>query len=119
MFPFAKKLRIPIFILSTMFLAHAHADYAIPGCEDAWNSIDKAKKLKDLQALIVTDCSILYRMGWRLPIDKNKGGTDNPDVCGKAWHSLETADQLEHVKFMVLHNCPVFYRKAWVIPPPR
>ncbi|MEJ2633517.1 MAG: hypothetical protein P8011_16230 [Acidihalobacter sp.] len=88
-------------------------DFAIPGCEKAWNEIAMTDDLYDLRTLIKNNCSNLYREGWRLPVT---GGNDIPDACGSAWTNLKRDNQLRNVKFMVTHNCPVFYRKGWTIP---
>jgi len=100
-----------------LFSSGSRADYAIPGCERAWESIAKAKGLSDLKTLVINDCAVLYKEGWRLPIKNNKGGTDNAGVCNPAWNNLESKKQLDNVRFMITHNCPVFYRHGWVIPP--
>lgn len=93
------------------------ADFAVPGCERAWTIIDVNKGLPALRTLISNDCAQLYQSGWRLPINANKGGVDNPELCGPAWAELEKAELLEQVEFTVTHNCPVFYRHGWIVPP--
>ena len=100
-----------------VFSSGTRADYAIPGCETAWDSIAKAKVIKDLKALVVNDCSVMYQKGWRLPINQNKGGINNPELCEPAWSNLEVNKQLDNTKFIITHNCPVLYRHEWVIPP--
>ena len=100
-----------------MFSSGSRADYAIPGCEKAWESIVDAKGLKDLKVLVINDCSVLYKEGWRLPINKNKGGQNKPEICIPSWNNLKNKKQLDSVRFMITHNCPVFYRHRWVIPP--
>jgi hypothetical protein len=101
----------------TTLSSGSRADYAIPGCERAWDSIARANGLKELKTLVVNDCSIMYQKGWRLPINKNKGGVNNPELCDSAWNNLDANKQLDNTKFMITHNCPVFYRHDWVIPP--
>ena len=87
----------------------AYAQYAIPGCENAWNSINAVGRINALAVLIRNDCAVLHRKGWRLG-----GGNARQDVCTPAWNALVKAGQVTNVKFMVTHNCPVFYRKGWV-----
>lgn len=92
-------------------------DFAIPGCERAWKSIDNAKTLNDLKILIVNNCSELYEQGWRLTDKRFKRKVINPELCKESWNKLQDAKQLDKVKFMVLHNCPVLYRHGWIVPP--
>lgn len=100
-----------------IFTSGSRADYAIPGCENAWNAIVSAKAIKDMETLVVNNCSSMYKNGWRLPININKDSETSPEQCIAAWNNLETSKQLDNAKFMVTHNCPVFYRHKWVIPP--
>lgn len=104
-------------LLISISINSAMADFAIPGCEDAWDAIVKAGNRDDLKTLVVNDCAILYRRGWRLPIHANKAGNVKPDICGPAWNNLSKREQQDNARFMVTHNCPVFYRKGWVLPP--
>ena len=100
-----------------LFSQGSRSDFAIPGCEMAWDDIDSAGVLDDFKAVIVNDCSNLYAQGWRLPIRNNQGGTVYPQVCKPAWKRIRDAGKLDSAKFMVTHNCPVFYRNKWIIPP--
>ena len=85
----------------------AYAQYAIPGCENAWNSINAVGRINALAVLIRNDCAVLHRKGWRLG-----GGNARQDVCTPAWNALVKAGQVTNVEFMVTHNCPVFIAKA-------
>ena len=87
----------------------AVAQYAIPGCEKAWNAISAVGQLDALGVLIENDCAVLYRKGWRLG-----RGAVSKDQCAPAWNALFNSGQENNLKFMVTHNCPVFYRKGWV-----
>lgn len=117
--------RLIFILISTMLVTQSCAlfskgsrsDFAIPGCEKAWTDITKAGVQKDLETLVVNDCSVMYQQGWRLPINNNTGGATMPKVCGPAWNGLQSKQQLDNVKFMITHNCPVFYRHKWIIPP--
>lgn len=95
----------------------ARADFAIPGCEQAWNRVDGAQALPALRTIVRNDCQQLYAAGWRLPMGGSSGGTVLPDQCNPAWQQLNDAGQLDNVAFLVTHNCPVFYRHGWILPP--
>ncbi|MEQ9548491.1 MAG: hypothetical protein RIM23_02560 [Coleofasciculus sp. G3-WIS-01] len=103
-----------ILCLSLFYADYAYADYAVPGCEEAWNSISSASKISNLENLVKTDCAVMYRNGWRLPQGSNTGGTTNTTICAPAWNGLGEAGKLNDAKFIVTHNCPVLYRKGWV-----
>jgi hypothetical protein len=113
------KFLVALFIvgLSVFYADYAYADFALPGCEDAYNRIYQASQLANLQTLVTTDCAIMYNQGWRLPVGTNTGGTSNPTVCAPAWNGLVNAGKIEDAKFIVTHNCPVLYRKGWVSCP--
>jgi len=95
----------------------SRSDFAVPGCERAWEDINSANALSSLEILIINDCSNLYENEWRLPMNDNKGGAILPSVCNPAWEYLKRKGQLENVEFLVKHNCPVFYRHGWIVPP--
>ena len=87
------------------------SDYRIPGCGKAWSAITQAKQIGALDTLVKTDCAVMHRNKWRLPVD---GGVSNPSVCAPAWNNLKKANQLGNVEVIVSHNCPVLYKKGWV-----
>lgn len=95
----------------------SRADFAIPGCERAWNQVDAAGGLPALRTVIRNDCQQLYAQGWRLPINANRQGSTAPAQCDPAWQQLHDAGQMDNVQFLVTHNCPVFYRHGWIVPP--
>ncbi len=100
--------------VSMFYADYARAAYAVPGCQDAWNAIASVSQLENLGTLVKTDCAVMYRKGWRLPLGNNTGGTSNVSVCAPAWNSLVSSGKIENAKFIVTHNCPVLYRKGWV-----
>ncbi|MGK7902515.1 MAG: hypothetical protein AB4352_14075 [Hormoscilla sp.] len=111
-----KKLKIVFVVLCMLSLSlfyanNAYADYAVPGCKEAYKAIGQAGQLANMETLVKTDCAIMHRKKWRLPTE---GGTSNRSVCVPAWNDIVKAGEIENAKFMVTHNCPVFYRKGWV-----
>ena len=102
---------------SSIFSSASRDDFAIPGCEEAWLSVNKAKVFDDLKTVIVNNCSELYQQGWRLNDKRFKREVVGAEQCKQSWTQLQDARQLDSVKFMVMHNCPVFYRYGWITPP--
>ena len=92
-------------------------DFSLPGCENAWNRIDAAEGLDDLERLVRYNCPQLYDSGWRLKDGRFKREIRQYQACHNAWRVLEQKSQLPNVQFLITHNCPVFYRHGWIVPP--
>ncbi|WP_414575845.1 hypothetical protein [Anabaena sp. CCY 9402-a] len=101
--------------LSIFCTESALAAYDVPGCKEAFTSIDQASLIKPLKDLIALDCAIMYKEGWRLPAT---GGVANQTVCAPAWNVLGQSNKLGDAKFIVTHNCPALYNLGWVKPQP-
>ena len=82
---------------------------AIPQCGKAWNTLKEKKSLRYVQALLQTNCQVLYTKKWFLG-----KGVSNPKVCGAAWSALAKRKMLGAANALLTRNCPVLYKVKWL-----